>query len=233
MKLLKSLALAATIAFAMPVYAQFTNGSGGGASSAAEVSPYDRISVSYNNTNLSANKQAGDDDFSLNGVGLEYTHGFALSSAKPVYLEFGVKGRYSLGNYDMDKEELTRKYQFLTAIVPLNVTYAFPVGENVSIAPYAGINFKFHILGKYKNEFEDNIYGDDDDKSFNVFDKKDMGGKDYTWNRFQMGWQVGVGARYDKFYLGLSYGTDFIKSYKNKKASISSSDFVLSLGYCF
>lgn len=108
MKLLKSLALAATIAFAMPVYAQFTNGSGGGASSAAEVSPYDRISVSYNNTNLSANKQAGDDDFSLNGVGLEYTHGFALSSANPVYLELGVKGRYSLGNYDVEKSDLTK-----------------------------------------------------------------------------------------------------------------------------
>ncbi len=227
MKLFKTLGLVAAMALAVPAQAQFTNG--GGASSSADVSPYDRLSLSYNNTSVSANKQAGDFDFSLNGVGLEYTHGFSLSASQPMFIELGVKARYSLGSYDEDDYyEITNKYQFLTAIVPVNFTYAFPVGENVSIAPFAGLNFKAHILGKYKSEDEDG-----DGKTKDVFNKDDMGGKDYTYNRFQMGWQIGVGARYDKYYLGLSYGTDFMKIYKHKKSSVSTGDFVLSLGYYF
>ncbi len=228
MKLLKNLMLVAIMALAVQAQAQFTNGSGTSTTN-SDVRSYNRFSVSYNNTGVSANKNAGDFDFSLNGVGLEYTHGFSLSSEHPVFIEFGVKARYSLGSYeDDDYEDYSEKYQFLTAIVPLNITYSFAVSENVSIAPFAGLNFKAHILGKQKWEDEE-----EDSKWYNVFDKEDMGGKDYTYNRFQLGWQVGVGARFEKYYLGLSYGTDFLKIYKHKKASINTGDFVLSLGYCF
>lgn len=227
MNLLKTLGLVAAMVLAVPAQAQFTNGSSSSVN--GDAIPYNRLSLSYNNTGISANKQAGDFDFSLNGVGLEYTHGFSLSYEHPVFIELGVKARYSLGSYDEeDYYDYTNKLQFLTAIVPLNFTYSFPVSEKVSIAPFAGLNFKAHILGKIKREDE---YGDDETKD--VFDKDEMGGKDNIFNRFQMGWQIGVGARYEKYYLGLSYGTDFLKIYKHKKASINTGDFVLSLGYYF
>ncbi len=43
-----------------------------------------------------------------------------------------------------------------------------------------------------------------------------MDGSEYTWNRFQMGWQIGVGFQYKPFYLGVQYGTDFIHAYSHK-----------------
>ncbi len=58
------------------------------------------------------------------------------------------------------------------------------------------------IEGKWCNLFSDS--------------KENMGDKDLTWNRFQMGWHVGVGFQYKPFYLGVHYGTDFIPAYKHK-----------------
>jgi hypothetical protein len=40
-----------------------------------------------------------------------------------------------------------------------------------------------------------------------------MGDSESTWNRFQMGWHVGVGFQFTPFYLGFQYGTDFIPTY--------------------
>lgn len=167
MKLIKTIGLIALMAMAMPVQAQFTSGAGTPAN--GDINPYNRLSISYNNTGVSANKKAGDYDFSLNGVGLEYAHGFALSSAHPLYLELGVKLRYSVGSRDEEDyydDEYTNDYRFLTAIVPVNITYLFPVSEKISIAPFAGINFKTHIIGEEKIE---------DEETYNLFDKDDMG----------------------------------------------------------
>ena len=60
-----------------------------------------------------------------------------------------------------------------------------------------------------------------------------MGDKDYTWNRFQLGWHVGVGFNYKALYLGVNYGTDFINAYKHKKSHVSSGNLAVTVGYCF
>lgn len=60
-----------------------------------------------------------------------------------------------------------------------------------------------------------------------------MSDKDATWNRFQMGWHVGVGLQYKPFYLGVTYGTDFIKAYKHKDAGVNSGNLAVTIGYCF
>lgn len=54
----------------------------------------------------------------------------------------------------------------------------------------------------------------DIDEDFDVFDNDDMEDDDFTWNRFQMGWQIGVNVNFQKAYLGLSYGGDFTKTVK-------------------
>ena len=66
-----------------------------------------------------------------------------------------------------------------------------------------------------------------------VFSKDDMGSKDATWNRFQMGWHIGAGLQYNAFYLGVEYGTDFIPAFKYEKAKVNSSHQKISHGYCF
>lgn len=77
-----------------------------------------------------------------------------------------------------------------------------------------------------------NVYSDSEEN---------MGDGDYTWNRFQMGWQIGVGFEYQKYYLGVQYGTDFIPAYSHKfewdggssKPKINSQALKISLGYTF
>lgn len=54
-------------------------------------------------------------------------------------------------------------------------------------------------------------------------------GKDYTWKRFQMGWQIGAGVEWNHLYFGIDGGTDFINIAKDT----SSSSMNLSLGYVF
>ena len=57
-----------------------------------------------------------------------------------------------------------------------------------------------------------------------------MGDDDATWNRFQLGWQIGVNARINSsFLLGVSYGTDFSEIAEKIKIQTTS----VTLGYCF
>lgn len=191
------------------------------------VSNYNRTSISYNHTNLKSKPE--NETLSLNGFGLEYIHGFSLSKSTPLYLEAGLKAIFSFGKetgaIEGSSAKVDLKYSFLSFEVPVNLTYIFNLSPEVSIAPYAGINFKLHALGKVKAE----KLGESAD--LNLFDKDEMGG--YPWNRFQMGWQAGVGAYYSDFYLGIGYGTDFIKIYDEDGDKINSSHLSVSLGYTF
>lgn len=83
----------------------------------------------------------------------------------------------------------------------------------------------------------------DEQDWISVFDDSEdaMGDKDATWNRFQMGWHVGVGFQYKPIYLGVQYGTDFIPAYSHKytydgeseTAKINTGNLKVTLGYVF
>lgn len=246
----------ALLGCALSASAQFTGGTSkrGNVTNpkVVDIKPYNRVSLSYDNTHLGCNDKIGDyfngeDAMSLNGFGVEYVHGFSVSKTLPMYVEAGVKLQMGFGSVsyeyddeDNDEEEIL-KAQFMSFSVPVNYTYKFSIGDKMAIAPYLGVNFKIHALGrtKYEVKFDDDEmqdYWDEDyvnDDWYNVFDKKDMGGKDYTWNRFQMGWQIGAGFSYKAFYVGLQYGTDFIPAFKYKKEVINSGTFSAKIGMNF
>lgn len=261
LKLFKAFMAVALVACALPASAQFT---GDGAKSGKTVkstfvdtNPYNRISLSYDNTHLGANDKMegyfnGEDAMSLNGVGFEYTHGFNVSKTLPMFIEAGIKAQVGVGSVsDYDKEdecEYILKVQQLSFSVPVNYTYRFAIGDNISIAPYLGINFKIHAVGRQKNwinfddedeqeYFEDYLDRNEDEAKYfewnDIFSKKDMGSKDDTWNRFQMGWQIGIGLNVKAFYVGIQYGTDFIPAYKYKKYAINTGNLALKIGYNF
>lgn len=259
-KLFKVLMAIALVACATPAYAQFTGGGGKTSKSAnlvGDTNPYNRFSLSYDNTHLGCNDKMeeyfnGEDAMSLNGVGLEYIHGFSVSKTLPMFVETGIKAQFGVGSvsdYDKGNEaDFILKAQQFSFSVPVNFTYRFAVGNAISIAPYLGLNFKIHAMGRQKysvkfddeddqEAFDDMLEWDDDLAELlewrSVFDKKDMGDKDSTWNRFQMGWQIGVGLNAKAFYLGLQYGTDFISAFKYKKYAINSGNFTLKIGYNF
>ncbi len=216
MKNLKVILVAALMAVSAPAFAQFANS--GSSSSSADTEDYNRVGITYENANLSPK---GGDSFGLNGFGVNYIHGFSVSSELPLFVETGLKFSGVFHSESEGSEEVKNTFMYLA--VPVNVAYKFAVGENMSIQPYLGLNLKFNLVGKQK--YTDSDYPEDD-YEINVFDKDDM---DPTWKRFQLGWHIGAGLNYKQFYVGLSYGTDFIKIAKK----VNTGTFSIGVGYNF
>ena len=245
MKLYKALALAGVLAVA-------------GSASAED---YNRVAISYDNTHFGYNKdyKADEDEdpsFSTNGFGLNYIHGFSLSNSLPMFLEVGGNvnfnfysntGEFKFGG---ETEKYKSQFQNINLQVPVNFVWRFNVVEDFTIAPYVGLNFKLHFVSKTRaymdGDWEDKAEEDEAKEWTNLFsDSKDkgVGDKDFTWNRFQMGWHVGATFQYTQWSLGVQYGTDFIPAYshtfkaeeggKDFKPAINTGNLKLSVGYTF
>ncbi len=228
--------------------------------SVASAEGYNRVAVSYDHTSFSFNDNLKHDEavdgFGVNGFGLNYIHGFGLSESLPMFLEVGGNINFNFGSKDWgDKIEEEgywaqpqRKFQNINLQVPVNFVYRFDVADNISLSPYVGINFKYNFVSKYKSKIDTNIPNSLLDEAgisakdlegdwMNMYDKKDMDGSEYTWNRFQMGWHVGVGCNYTRYYLGVQFGTDFIPAYSEEyegvKYKVNTANLKVSLGYTF
>lgn len=233
--------------------------------SASDIKDYNRIGISYNNTHYGFNdaygKNHSDLNFGLNGIGIDYIHGFSVSSSLPLYIETGLNLDFNFGSKKGDKEEAAgywfqdkRNYSDINMQVPVNVAWKFAAGEDFSIAPYLGLNFKVHFSSRFKDKIDTNVpedilsqigYSKSDLEGdwISVFDSAEdaMDGDDETWNRFQMGWHVGVGFQYKPIYLGVQYGTDFIPAYSHKYTydgesetyKVSTGNLKVTLGYVF
>lgn len=212
---------------------------------------YNRVALSYDYTGLGFNKEMDffgtekAETIGQNGFGLNYAHGFGV--ATNMFVEVGANVDFLFGSRTEkgNGEEAKFKTQNINLQVPVNYVYRFNIADGVSIDPYVGINFKLHFTEKYKTDYkdlEDPEYSRDG-KWISVFDKGEdaMDGKDNTWNRFQMGWQVGVGVNYERYYLGVQVGTDFIPAYSHKfeyggesvKCKVNTTNVKVSLGYTF
>lgn len=250
-----------TLAFASCVMSLSAQRASDSDYTAGDIKSYNRIGISYNNTHYGYNdaygKNHSDNNFGLNGIGIDYIHGFSVSSNIPLYIETGLNLDFNFGKKSWDKEydsdndwiQYKEKWNDINMQVPVNVAWKFAVGEDFSVAPYLGLNFKVHFVTKSKSEI-DASYDPEGVKAWNekqdwisVYDDSEdaMGGKDETWNRFQMGWHVGVGFQYKPIYLGVQWGTDFIPAYSHKYTydgksetyKISTSNLKVSLGYVF
>ncbi len=247
MKAIKILMIAGALAVAAPAFAQFSNastGANGGSSMVKDCTPYDRISLSYQYDKLSPDYK-GADDQGLNGIAIDYLHGFSLSKTLPIFLETGIGANFGFYSDVIDPDflecgELKSKMTTISLSIPVNVAYKFNVNSDFSIQPYLGLNLKFNVFAQSKQsasiddeEYFENRFGEDYDldryeEKYNMFDKDDVG-KDGQWKRFQLGWHIGVGATYKAFYLGLSYGTDFMELAKK----LNTSTFKIGVGYNF
>lgn len=172
--------------------------------SASDNENYKRVEVSYN--------PIAAEDTDLTGITAGYTQAFNVTS-KPLFVEVGGRFTYAFG------DENGAKSKFIQLAVPVNVVYKYtlPSNSDFSIAPFAGVVFKGNIAGETKNN----------GNKADWFDKKDEGGLDA--NRFQMGWNVGVGVNYKQYYLGVSYGAEFMELADD----VSTSNYAITLGYTF
>lgn len=255
MKNFKFLLVAGLMAVSAPAFAQFANtGNAGnrGSNSTVDTDGYSRIELSYNPINVKWDDGDNDEDYGLTGISFGYIKGFSISKTLPLYVEAGLRLTYAFGTEDniynekyYDEETgkkitVEDKYSAMRLSVPVNLAYRFSLPQsNVSITPFIGVVFNGNIIGK-KTVKVDNLPNEIKDKEFiedylglkeevNFFDKDDVGNKDYQWKRFQFGWNIGANVAFNKFSVGLSYGSDFSELCEDTKTS----NWAVSVGYNF
>lgn len=230
--------IASMLLIASTASAQFANTSG--SATASDNENYSRVEVSYNPITV----EKGPADIDLTGITAGYIKAFNVTSM-PLFVEVG--GRLSYGFSDKNGA----KSQLIQVSVPVNAVYKYtlPSNSDISIAPFVGLVFKGNIAGetKYDNggsgdwdedfdweDWEDYYstreYDSDYDSYLSTSDKTDWFDKDgMDGNRFQMGWNIGVGVNYNKAYLGFSYGAEFMELAKKTDTK----NFAITIGYTF
>lgn len=150
--------------------AQFVNSNENPSSSVkatrqADTEGWSRIAISYNPTTIFIDEK-GADNLNLTGFSLGYTKGISISKQLPLFVEAGINAQFALKKFDSEDAEdaglisniegyeVENKITTMNLNIPVNLAYKFNAG-NVSIVPYAGINFKINILGKTKYSLED------------------------------------------------------------------------------
>lgn len=207
---------------------------------------YNRAGLTYNlghyNFNKEMKDEAGFSGFCTNGFGLNYVHGFGLSESLPMYLEVGGELNFNFANKKTfeDKEDGIKTFMLFQDInlnIPVNFTWQFDITDDIKIAPYTGFSFKIHMMSRTKDKVEG--YGQkDESKWYSVYDKGEDAMDGDTWNRFQMGWQIGANGIYkNKYTVGLEYGYDMIPAFNSTEDGdtyrITNGTFKITLGYIF
>lgn len=196
MKSIKFFAVAAMLAITSGAYAQFTNSSSKSSSTKLNTDGWSTFYAEYNPSNF-VPKHGDNESFSAFSLGL--SKAFSVTQTAPVFLEAGFAAQYSFKSDMFDYDDIN--FSMFSAKVPFSLVYKFDLpNSSISLMPNAGLDCRFNIIAKLS----------DDDDSIDLFDKDDMGSSKDTWNRFQIGWHIGLKALLGQsFLIGASYGSDF------------------------
>lgn len=191
MKRFKYLMVACLLGIASTASAQFVNTNSSSMSNgSSNTDAWQGVRVSYHPVSIDYYI-----DSELNGLSIGYAKSFGISKNAPVFIETGANVSWfggKLGYEPEDWEEM--KLNVISVNVPINLGYKFDFSENWGLFPYVGLTLRGNVIGKVKTE---------DGSDTNIFDSEGSG------KRFQIGWQIGIGVNFNKFYISASYGTDF------------------------
>ena len=149
-------------------------------------------------------------NYDFKGVSIGINRGISVSPEFPLFVELGGALQYSFG------DKFDYKMNFLSTKFPINLTYNWEISDNFTLIPYTGLTFRINVWGRGKYTDED-YYADDYYYYYNDYEdyvetgSHNLFGDEGGCKRFQIGWQTGANFKFNKFYLGASYGTDFNK----------------------
>ncbi|MDR0754240.1 MAG: PorT family protein [Prevotellaceae bacterium] len=164
-------------------------------------------------------------------VGFSYQH--LLIPTVPLYLETGLyfteKGFKQSVDYssvaiiepeiDFYGSKITVNAMYLKT--PLLLNYHFILANNITIQPFAGFYVAYGIGGKAKvisggNKDSENTFGD------NGLDRLDLGVR------------IGVGATFDRIYIGAGYEPGLISvSDSGEDSTVKTKNWAFTIGYTF
>lgn len=220
----KLLILAVIAVVGLSASAQFANSS---SSSAYDNKGWSTIYAEWNPMSMYYTGKGDVDDVNFNAFSLGFNRAFALSQSTPIYLETGLAAQFMFRS-DTEEEggtywwKETLRTQMLSLKAPVNFLYKWNIpNSSVELMPFLGLSLRANIWGQQKEIEEGYDPGEPNNQysgseSWSLFDKKEM--EEGQWKRFQIGWQVGVKARFnEKFIIGGSFGTDFMDIVKKNK----------------
>ncbi len=232
MKNIKTIMAAAVLSVATSASAQTTIAQSASAEANSVNNGWSTVSIEWTPGKLSPDTG---DSWSFTGLSLGYSRAISVSKDTPLYIETGLGLQYSFlskmekasgyynkatgtfydtslygGTYVNAKVDIDGS--LFTAKVPVELLYAWQLPDSkVTLIPHTGINLRINIMGKAKIKADVSGSGisESEEQTYNLFNEEDMGGTSNTMNRFQIGWQIGLKARFNNlFMLGLSYEYD-------------------------
>lgn len=190
------LAAAAIFAGTMTASAQFM----GGSSRTAGADGYSAIWAGYAPTTFKTSYDGSshsEDGFST----------FSIGWTKATPLQSSLLGEYGVFadlTYKSEKDGgVTSTMMLLGVKVPVNVLYALPLGEGITVYPYAGLNGKLYLIGTEKDKYED------ESETTNLFSKDDM--DDDAFKRLTIGYQFGLRVGFGNYFASIGYTDDLTK----------------------
>jgi len=168
------------------------------------------LRISYNPAIL---YDSNGDDWNFNGFSVNYAKAFSLSYSSPLFLETGVGflwTKYSDKEsviYEEIPVTVDTRMTVASFNIPVNLAYQCSLSNSVSLIPYVGLNLKGYVLGELAVSAETEFAGEKikETETINLFDDAEL----YEpYNRIAIGWQAGVNLMFDRFLVGVSYGTD-------------------------
>ena len=169
-----------------------------------ECPAYNRLSLNYQQIKASSHGISTD---GINGVNVEFLHGFNVLKSQPLYVETGISATYA------NNEEIAKAIRIG---VPVNLAYKYTFqSANVWVQPYAGLDL---ICNAYVSTYLD--------------EEKDI---DTNYKRVQGGWHIGANIGYKRVNLGLKYGSDFTNLIGESLffSAVQTKSFTIGLGYNF
>lgn len=140
---------------------------------------WNSISIGYNVTDMWGSN--------MSGVKLEYTRASLLSKDYPLFIDYGVTGRWL---FNLEQDWATH---FVDVTIPVNVGYKLQLDDRLGFYPYFGAHIKTYLLG------EDQCDGKWEDLFNN---------NDFSLQRVQFGLQLGVDLHVNKMIFGIGYSHD-------------------------
>lgn len=219
MKNFKFLVVALALLSSTTAFAQFSKPS---SFSSAGTDEYKRLYASYSLGVASMSGTVIDIDETIpdmKGATVGFALGKSISPNMPLFFEYGAELGFGKATYTDSYEEEGYRYSYkwdenasltmMNIAIPLNFVYEFPISDDLRIAPYAGLNIKFHLMGKLKDEGTEEYDGDK--KSFSedgsIFDEDDMDGD--KAKRFQIGANLGAHVYFKNLVLSYRFQPDF------------------------